>query len=276
MKRLLLLFTVVACALLAQKPDCSLVAGWQQKGPARTFTADKLYDYMNGNSEGYLIYQFVRMNGVTCTSSDTTIVFDVSEMASADAAYGIFVSNRDPRQKTEKIGMAGQVLPQRAIFAKDKYFVELAASPAGDHSAVLRSFATAMEKRIEGRTTLPAALAWFPSEGLDADAIRLVPESVLGLRMLKRGFVAPYTSGKAFVVEEASAASAASVFERLKARIGETTPVKIAEEAFQATDRYLGKLCVFRKGRYLAGFANLKPEDDAVARAQSLAARIPE
>lgn len=274
MKRLLVLI-VASAALFAAAPDCSLVEGWQQKGPARTFTADNLYDYMNGNSEGYLIYQFVRMNGVTCTSGDTTIVFDISEMASPDAAFGIFVSNRDPRQKTEKIGMAGQVLPQRAIFAKDKFFVELAANPAGDHSLVLRRFVAAMEKRIEGRTTLPDALAWFPPEGLDADSIRLVPESVLGLRMLKRGFVAPYTSGKAFLIPEATPASATSVFERLKTRIGETKPVQIADEAFEATDRYLGKICVFRKGRYLAGFANLKPEDDAASRAKSLAARIP-
>jgi hypothetical protein len=270
-----LVWIAAASALIAQTPDCSLVAGWQQKGPSRTYTADNLYDYMNGNSEGYLIYQFVRMNGVSCASGDTTIVFDISEMANPDSAFGIFVSNRDPRQKTEKIGMAGQVLPQRAIFAKDKYFVELAANPAGDHSLVLRRFVVAMEKRIEGRTTLPDALAWFPPEGLDADAIRLVPESVLGLRMLKRGFVAPYASGKAFLIPEATPTSATSVFERLKARIGETKPVQIADEAFEATDRYLGKLCVFRKGRYLAGFANLKPEDDAAARAKILAARIP-
>jgi len=274
MKRLAILIAAAA-ALLAQKPDCSLVSGWQQKGSARTYTADNLYDYMNGNSEGYLIYQFVRMNGVTCTSGDTTIVFDISEMASADSAFGIFVSNRDPRQKTEKIGMAGQVLPQRAIFAKDKFFVELAANPAGDHSPVLRNFVVAMEKRIEGRTALPDALTWFPPEGLDADAIRLVPESVLGLRMLKRGFVARYSSGKAFVMPEESRASATKVLERLKARIGETQPVQIADEGFEATDRYLGKLCVFRKGRYLAGFANLKPEDDAQGRAKALAARIP-
>lgn len=274
MTRLVVLMAA-ASALLAQTPDCSLVAGWSQKGPARTFTAENLYDYMNGNSEGYLIYQFVRMNGVTCAAGDTTIVFDISEMASPEAAFGIFVSNRDPRQKTEKIGMAGQVLPQRAIFAKDKFFVELAANPAEDHSLMLRRFVAAMEKRIVGRTTLPDALAWFPPEGLDADAIRLVPESVLGLRMLKRGFVAPYASGKAFLIPEATPASATSVFERLKARIGETKPVQIADEAFEATDRYLGKLCVFRKGRYLAGFANLKPEDDAAARAKSLAARIP-
>jgi hypothetical protein len=215
------------------------------------------------------------MNGVSCLAGETTIVFDVSEMAGPEAAYGIFAANRDPRQKTEKIGMAGQVLPQRAIFCKGKYFVELAANPVKDYSAVLRSFVVAMEKRIEGRTALPEAVSWFPIERLIPDSIRLVPQSVLGFRMLQRGFVAQYESGKAFLVPEKSAASAAALLEKLKDRIGETQPAKVGEEAFQATDRYLGKLCVFRKGAYLGGFVNLKANEDAVALASSLAARIP-
>ncbi len=39
--------------------------------------------------------------------------------------------------------MAGQIQPRRGMFAKDKYFVEIAANPEGDHSAVLRAFLTA-------------------------------------------------------------------------------------------------------------------------------------
>ena len=74
---------------------------------------------------------------------------------------------------------------------------------------------------------------------------------------------------------EKSPESAAALMEKLKTRLGETQPARIASEAFQANDRYLGGLCVFRKGRYVAGFANLKPDQDAVALASSLAARIP-
>ena len=210
----------LAAAALAQVPDCKLAPGWTQKGAARTYTAENLYDYMNGNSEGYLIYQFVRMNGVSCEAGGSTIVFDISEMANPDAAYGIFAANRDPRQPTEKIGMAGQVLPQRAIFCKDKYFVELAANPAKDYSDVLKAFVTATEKRIEGRTTLPDALAWFPADGLVRDSIRLVPESVLGFRMLRRGFLAQYERGKAFIVPEKTPDSASALLEKFKTRIG--------------------------------------------------------
>ena len=267
---------LLAAACAAQvSPDCRLVPGWQQHGPSRSFTADNLFEYMNGNAEGYLIYDFVAMKGVTCKSGGDTFVFDVSQMADAELAYGIFAANRDPRLPVEKIGMAGQVQPRRAIFAKDKYFVEVAASPEKDHTASLRAFVTAMEKRIPGQADLPAALTWFPPEGLDAQSIRLVPQSVLGLRLLKRGYVAQYGFGKAFVVVEPSPEAAAATLNKLRARFGETQAANVADEAFQFTDKYLGRLCFFRKGRYLAGFANVSEHQDAAAEARALAARIP-
>ncbi len=270
-----LALTLAAATLAAQAPDCGLAPGWKQKGPARSFVAENLFEYMNGNAEGYLIYQFVKMNGVTCESGPDTIVFDVSEMADPESAYGIFAANRDPKVPVEKIGMGSQIVPRKAVFAKGNYYVELAANPAKDHSPALRTFVAAMEQRIAGRTELPDAFGWFPQEKLVADSIRLVPESVLGLRILKRGYVAQYETGKAFVILEVTPESAAALMGKLKARIGETQPAKIPDEAFQAFDRYLNGLCVFRKGRYIGGYANLPPGDDGVARAAALAARLP-
>jgi hypothetical protein len=264
---------LASAARAAEVADCRLVPGWEQQGPRREFVADNLFEYMDGNAEGYLIYGFTRMEGVTCTSGGDSIIMDVSEMTDADAAYGIFAANRDPNQAVAPIGMGGQILPRRATFCKDKYYVELAANPEKDHTPALKAFVEEMEKRIVGRSTPPDALAWFPTEKLMS--ARLIPESVLGLRLLKRGYVAQYEAGKAFVVVEESAESAAAVMNKLRERIGQTTPTKIADEAFQANDRYLGGLCVFRKGRYLGGFANLPRPQDAASLATALVGRIP-
>ena len=266
---------LAAATVAAQTPDCRLVPGWTQQGPARTYVADNLFEYINGNAEGYLIYRFVEMHGVTCRSGSDTIVFDVSEMADPEFAYGIFSATRDPKLPIEKIGMAAQIHPRKGVLVKDKYYIELAVNQEKDLSAVLRAFLVAMDRRIPGRTTLPEALGWFPAEKLVADSVRLVPESVLGLRLLRRGYIALYDYGKAFVVPEDSPEAAAQVMVKLRARIGETTPAKLADEAFLASDRYLGRLCFFRQGRYLGGYAGLPQGQDAVAPASALAARIP-
>jgi hypothetical protein len=267
-----LLFLVEAAA--AQVPDCKVVPGWRQEGPARSFVADNLFDYMDGNAEGYLIYRFVVMRGVTCRSGDNSILIDISEMADPEFAFGLFMSNRDPRQPLEAIGMRGQVLPRRATFAKDKYYVELAANPAGDHTASLRAFVAALEKGMSGRTKPPECLGWFPAEGLVEDSVRLVPQSVLGIRLLTKGYVGQYEFGKGFLVTEASPEAAVQLMTRLKERFEQTNPVKIADEAFTSTDKYLDGLCVFRKGRFIGGFANLKEGRDGVAESSRLAANV--
>ncbi len=253
--------------------NCQLVPGWEQFGTKREYTADNLYEYMDGNAESYLLYGFVRMQGISCTSGQKKLVIDVSEMEDSDLAYGMFASNRDPAQPIANIAMGGQVQPRRASFAKGRYYVEIAASPDGNHTAALQAFATKMEGLLEGRSTPPEALDWFSKENLTS--VRLVPESVLGLRQLKRGYVAKYAEGQAFVVLEASPGSAAEAFKNVQARFPDASPAKVGDEAFQAKTQYLDGICIFRKGRYLAGYANLPDSQEAVSRATQLATRIP-
>ncbi len=263
---------LVVGAALAQKPDCSLVAGWKQQGTARSYDAENLFEYMNGNAEGFIIYHLVKMDGVNCESPAGTIVFDVFEMADTDGAYGVFAANRDSRAPSEKIGAAGQVVPRQAIFVKDKYFVQISVDP--ERPEAVRQFALALAKRIPGRAEPPDALSWFPSEKRTADAIRLVPESVLGLRVLRRGWVAQYEYGKAFLVPEETPEAAAATFQKLRARLGETRPAKLGEEGFEANDKYLGRIAAFRKGRYVGGFAGLNPDADAAALTSQLAQKV--
>jgi hypothetical protein len=256
--------------------DCHIAPGWEASGQVRQFTAENLYDYKDGAADGYLSYGFARMWTIDCKSGADTLTIDVSEMNDADAAYGLFTANRDPKLPIAKIGMGGQIQPQSASFAKGKYYVEIvevADNPNADHTTVMQAFAAKMQQRLEGRESPPEALQWFPQENLDS--IRLVPESVLGLRLLKRGYVAKYKQGQAFVVQEASAESAAEVLKKLREHFGGATPAQVGDEAFQAKTQYLDGICVFRKGRFLAGYANLPDAQQAAALAAKLAVRIP-
>jgi len=253
-------------------PSCGLVAGWTQDGQVRTYTADNLFEYMDGNAEGYIQYGFQEMKGVTCKRGETTFVVDVSDMGDADFAYGLFTSNRDLRQPSYQVGAGGQIVPRRLIFAKGKYYLEIAANPEGDYTADLKQWAAALDKSVAGGSAVPPALAWFPTER--QQSLKLVPESVLGLRVLRRGYMAQYDFGKAFVVLEDTPASAGDVMQKLKARFGETTPAKVGDEAFQATDKYLGRMCIFRKGRYIAGYAVTADGMDPVALSAPFAAKV--
>jgi Family of unknown function (DUF6599) len=268
---LLLVFAAAASGEPPQ-PACTLVPGWQQRGEQRSYIADNLFEYMDGNAEGYLIYGFQSMRGVTCIKDGVTFVVDISDMGDTDSAYGIFTSNRDSRQPAAAIGMGGQLIPRRLIFAKGNFYVEIAANPEGDHTAALKQWAAALDGIVAGSTTPPAALSWFPAE--KRQSIRLVPESVLGIRALSRGYAAQYEFGKAFLVMEATPESAAAVMKKLRARFTDVAEAKAGDDGFQVKDQYLGRLCFFRKGRYLAGYANVAEGQDPVALAAALASAL--
>ncbi|MGA9061310.1 MAG: DUF6599 family protein [Terracidiphilus sp.] len=279
MRGLALLLTVLfasGAAAAQSYLDCRFAPGWEQSGAKRNYVSANLYDYKDGGAEGYLVFGFVRMTGIDCKSGASTLAIDVSEMSDSDAAYGIFAANLDPARPTTPIGMGGQIQAQSALFAKGKYYVEIvetAADPSTDDSATMRAFAAAVELRLQGSVTPPAQIRWFPPGNVAP--VRMVPESVLGLRELKRGYVARYQLGQAFLVLESTPDSAALVLEALRARFPGATTAQIADEAFQAKAQYLDGVCVFRKGRVLAGFANLPTPEQAAKQAAALAARIP-
>jgi hypothetical protein len=279
MKVAVLLPAILLAAGMAGAQDylnCHFARGWEPSGTKRSYVSDTLYDYKDGGAEGYLIFGFVRMQGITCASGGNTLDIDVSQMADTDAAYGIFAANRDLRLPVVRIGMGGQVQSQSASFARGSYYVEIvevASEPNHDDSTVMRVFATGIESRLQGRDTAPEALQWFPQEGLAS--VRLVPESVLGLKQLQRGYVATYAQGQAFAVQEASPQAATDTLKSLRERFDGATPAAVGDEAFEARAKYLDGVCIFRKGRYVAGYANLSVSGQAVALAAKLAARLP-
>lgn len=256
--------------------DCHIAPGWEQSGAIRQFDSGNLFDYKDGGAEGYLIFGFVRMSTIDCKSADSTITIDLSEMTDPDAAYGLFAANLDPNSPISQIGMGGQVQPQSATFAKGNFYVEIVEVSSGanaDDSSTLRSMASTLEVRLSGRVTPPAQLRWFPPDNVAP--VRMVPESVIGLRELRRGYVAKYQAGQAFIVLEATPESASLVLKSLRLHFPGAVPALVGDEAWIVNAPYLGGICIFRKGRVLAGYVNLPTPQQAATQAAALAGRIP-
>lgn len=272
----------IACVAIAAAaggpvaaPSCDAMPGFSQSGPSRLYEGDNLFEYMDGNSEGYFIYGFVRMRGVTCARGAEKALIDISEMQDAESAYGLFSSFRDVKAPGEQIGAGGQIVPRKAIFVKDKYFIEISAESEGDHSAFLRQAAKVIEARIAGAAVVPEAIAWFPTEGLTNGPPRLIPESVLGIGALKRGYVAQYGEAKAFILTESSPEAAREVLKKLLGRYPRVGEAEAGgDEAYEADDTYLGQICIVRKGRRLAGYAAPRSMDP-VKRTAELLTRLP-
>lgn len=265
---------VMGAVCMAQTPDCAMAPGFKQEGGVRNFTTETLFEYMDGNSEGYFLYGFKSMNGITCAKGELKLVFDVSEFKDHESAYGMFTGNMDTREPVLKIGGGGQVTPRKAVFTKGVYYVEVAAEPEGEHVPLLTEIITKFEKTFVGVVTPPKQVEWFPTEGILPGFPRLVPQSVLGLRMLRRGYMAQYDYGRAFVVEEATEAAAQELMAKLRERFQPSGEVALGAGGFTATDRYLKNVCLFRVGNKVAGLTGLAEGADTAKLAAPLAGRI--
>lgn len=265
---------ILGAACMAQTPNCSVAPGFKQEGPERNYATETLFEYMDGNSEGYFLYGFQSMKGITCSKGELKLVFDVSKFKDHESAYGMFTGNLDTREPVLKIGGGGQVTPRKAVFTKGAYYVEIAAEPEGEHVGLLTDAIKGFEKSLQGEVTPPPQISWFPAEGLQPGFPRLVAQSVLGLRMLRRGYLAQYETGRAFVVEEASEQAAKDLMARLKERFQSSGELAVGSDGFTAADRYLGRLCMFRVGNRVAGWTSLAEGADAAKLAAAIAGRI--
>src|ERR1035441_2667479 len=102
MKAAVLLPAILLAAGMAGAQDylnCHFAPGWEPSGAKRDYVFDNLYDYKDGGAEGYLIFGFVRMRGITCASGGNTLDIDVSQMTDADAAY---------RSEERRVGKKGK------------------------------------------------------------------------------------------------------------------------------------------------------------------------
>ena len=255
--------------------NCNFAPGWQLQGPRRAYTAENLFEYKDGGAEGYLQFGFVRMQGITCAKDGNTLDLDVSEMSDADSTYGMLMANVDQSLPMEKIGMGGQIQKQSAMAAKGHFYLELvetASKADADDSALLRVLAQKILAQMEGRETPPETLAWFLPD--DLVQVRMVPESVLGLKQIQRGYAAKYKHGQAFIAVQNTPEEAAALLKALQEKFaGEAA--QLGDGAFTAQAKYLDGICIFRKGRVVAGTANLADAAAALAQAKKLAERIP-
>ena len=199
-------------------------------------------------------------------------------MSDADAAYGIFAANRDPSLPIAKIGMGGQVQPQSPSFAKGKYYVEIVVSADDAHINFTRrcfrhsdkmAGADRRPRHTAGGAGVVSARDDLASAGLGSRE-RAGPETaearLCGEVQAGAGI---HRAGSFGGVGRRGAEEASRALRRRCCR------QRSATRRSRRKAQYLEGVCFFRKGRILAGYANLPDAQQAAAQAAKLAARIP-
>ncbi len=131
-------------------PASDTVSGWQKSGETRTFKAEDLWQYIDGDSERYM------KAGVVTTSTtdykykgsvDATV--DVYTMSKPEGAKAIFEADPPADAKSASLGDEARLYGQSLIFRKGQYLVRVVAfTPAPGLGDALVALGNAVERNL--------------------------------------------------------------------------------------------------------------------------------
>ncbi len=132
-------------------PETQQVPGWTKTGETRTFAADRLWEYIDGDAERY-----VQAGVETTLTADYRYadkfdaVADVHMMQTPEGAKKIFDSDSSEGSEAIQLGDTGRLWQGSLAFTKGRYYVRLAAYEQEDPEVgkALTELARGIEKRL--------------------------------------------------------------------------------------------------------------------------------
>lgn len=248
--------------LAAFLPPAGSPAGWVRSKPPQAYTADTLWEFIDGAAETYVGFGFQEALSVGYSSGGADVGIEIYQMADALHAFGIFAQERPPSPQAAGVGVEGYINSNVLNFWKGACYVKLIA-PQADRPgpAALAALARAIAEKIPAGAALPRELSAFPAANLVPNSVKFVPRDVLGQQYLANGFEAGYTDGavasRLVVVPCATPDEAASALKRYRAFVaiaGKAKPAltKVGDEAFSGEDRFNGRVFAARAGAVVA------------------------
>jgi len=194
------------------------------KGPSatRTFTADTLYEKIDGRAELYLSYGFAELKFATYTGPDG-LALDVYlyDMADVANAFGIYKAEESEYGEPVEIGRAGYKSASGVFFWKDRYYVNVLINKQTDRA---EQIALELARAIAGRIKDSGKPLWgeqlLPKEARVPGSLEFYRRDAFGLDFLTDVYAATYeVNGQEvtlFIMDAGSPQRAAEVFGKYK------------------------------------------------------------
>jgi len=134
-------------------PEANEVPGWNRSGDVRTFEADKLWEYIDGDAERYVQAGVQKTLTVDYRYRDKSdAVADVYVMSAPDGARRIFESESAAGSKAVGLGDESHLYRGSLTFRKGRYFVRVVAyQDAPDMGDALAALGRALERKLRSK-----------------------------------------------------------------------------------------------------------------------------
>jgi len=266
MKRTLLIcFLLIFINLPLVAGDFPKVKGWKPVSDPLTFTADNLWEYINGAAEQFLSYNFQELRVCDLTDGKVTMTVHIYNMGTPLNAFGIYKSERSKEGNLLAIGTEAVVLPPyQCLMLKDVHYVKVEAFDGEITQALGESLLRALANALSGNDRMPDVFSSFSQDGRIPDSEGFTRESFLGLSELKQCVYVKYRgSGKeiyqVFQILPEGNQTVESQWEALKTK---WKVLSADQDMLYRNIPYTGYVGVHRMGNIIMGVSGTQNEND--------------
>ena len=252
------------------------VAGIKPMGDTEFYTADTLYEKIDGRAPAYIGFSFLNLRTRSFEILGAAGSFvDVYEFHfdTPINAFGMFALERDPKAAALDFAPDGYAGGLGFYFRQGACYVQIIASDTKEKTiAIAKAVAQDRAKALPADNTGLDARRRLPATGLDPASVQFVQENALGQEFLKNIFQATYDFGGKklpffiMVTTPDEAAAAWKSFQEFSGKFGGTiTPLPDASGAKMFSAENSGSWrVIFQRNGELGGVVDA--EDVAKAR----------
>jgi hypothetical protein len=256
--------------------------GWDIYDQVGLFTADNLYERINGRAELYLAYDVISLT--TATFEDKTdiarfIELSIFDMGDPTNAFGIFSVERFQGEPPLDLGRLSYRSDANVYIWKGRYYITVVTSDSTDEFQYLGlDLARKVTDSLIDSGEPVWGLSALPQKHLIPDSVQYFKVDAMGLDFMQNIYTAEYRKGeatiKAFLSRQASPNAALDLVERY-AEYGQEygqgyKRIKKDGVEFVLCDMGGTFDVIFQKNRLVFGVISVKDQDMAMEMASDL------
>lgn len=180
---------------MAQDISMPELKGYRKESNYPVFTADNLWNFINGAADTYLSLGFEELQVAEYVKGRNTIKLEIYRHKDATQAFGIYSSERSATFRFLNIGAQGYKVDGSLNFLKGKYYVKIRTNSSSEKVLLsLETLALRVADMLPGESVLPKILSDFPAEGIKKNEETYIADGVLGHEFLRehtRQFMKP-------------------------------------------------------------------------------------
>ena len=193
---LCLLLLLSSLPVLSQDISMPELQGFKKTLNYPVYTADNLWDFINGAADTYLSYGFEDLHVAEYIKGKSVIKLEIYRHKDEIQAFGIYSSERSPTFRFINIGAQAYKADGSLNFFKGKFYVKIRTySKSEKVLQTLETLALKVSDMLHGDSDMPATLKEFPDIGKKKNEETYIKESVLGHGFITGAFRALYEVG---------------------------------------------------------------------------------